>query len=626
MNETEIKTRLGLILESVVAAALKSSGYTFEQDFQYDEACEVPDFLIPDGNKPSIMIELHQTEARNSFQMKTLRAFTAVTESKAHFGNDLISVNVLFGDPETELPPSNVKAMGGICDVNIIPRRDCADRAALEKMEQKALEFAQTDGLPTEKAGAELVKESEPALTSLAKLFKAMFEKAKAKEALVPIWDSERKRLKTLNAAPKSGDATYYKKMMLRALFLSDEDFAELVAKTDPGDCSASVQEQILAVGIATREEEIDGDRYELDPEFLRFLKDPQSPRLRRLCKEVLDTVPAMHWFFEDIRDAKRRLAEATEIIRLVNAGRTELVEGIVENLRSDTAFGLDHRRCWIADGLSIIAKQSQNSFNKTMVQSGRDPENYQYPYNNITGKFERLMGCPHHFSDYSGYAVDVFLEFTRASQISITPVEMSPLELANGILELRLDGAVKLQRLNPLNIILQACCADLGIVASQVKSESLVFDIAGGKGRLGKYDVFELSYGHSKIMAISVAVHDNNGDHKSKEWGARRLSTLYRLNEHGVRPSEYQNALFVLDGEWTDKDVARLHRCGWNRVVRLGQLEDTLREVFDIKATDKSKISPLRIALEDMEDEPITKVAEAMDAAPKKKRNGGYG
>jgi len=41
------------------------------------------------------MIEVHQTEARNAFQMKTLRCVTAVTEAKVHFGVDLIVVNVL---------------------------------------------------------------------------------------------------------------------------------------------------------------------------------------------------------------------------------------------------------------------------------------------------------------------------------------------------------------------------------------------------------------------------------------------------------------------------------------------------------------------------------------------------
>src|SRR5262249_12301757 len=122
MNDTEIKTRHGKILEGVLAAALKEAGFRYTQDYQYDDTCEVPDFLIPDEKHPDIIIEVHQTDARNSFQMKTLRAFTAVTEAKAEYGNDLVSINVLFGDPDRELPKSNVRAMCGIFDANIVPR------------------------------------------------------------------------------------------------------------------------------------------------------------------------------------------------------------------------------------------------------------------------------------------------------------------------------------------------------------------------------------------------------------------------------------------------------------------------------------------------------------------------
>jgi hypothetical protein len=105
--------------------------------------------------------------------------------------------------------------------------------------------------------------------------------------------------------------------------------------------------------------------------------------------------------------------------------------------------------------------------------------------------------------------------------------------------------------------------------------------------------------------VANAVAVHDNNGDHKSKEWGARRLATLYRIKGSAIRKSEYQEGIFVLDGEWKDKDVARLYRSGWNHVVRLADLEETLKSVFGIKTTKKTpptKPTPISFA-EDEED-----------------------
>ena len=77
MNTTEIKTRHGLILEEIVAEALRLVGYSYDRD-AYDPTCEKPDFLITNKTSPKFMIEVHQTDARDSFRIKILRAFTAV--------------------------------------------------------------------------------------------------------------------------------------------------------------------------------------------------------------------------------------------------------------------------------------------------------------------------------------------------------------------------------------------------------------------------------------------------------------------------------------------------------------------------------------------------------------------
>src|SRR4051794_40871919 len=128
MDETTIKTNLGLILQLVLANVIEVAGYSAICDYQYEPTCERPDFLIPNEKKPRYMVEVHQTEARDSFRMKTLRAFTAVTESKAFYGDKLIAVNVLFGDPAKELPARNVRALCGIFDVNLFPRLDVSHK------------------------------------------------------------------------------------------------------------------------------------------------------------------------------------------------------------------------------------------------------------------------------------------------------------------------------------------------------------------------------------------------------------------------------------------------------------------------------------------------------------------
>jgi len=130
---------------------------------------------------------------------------------------------------------------------------------------------------------------------------------------------------------------------------------------------------------------------------------------------------------------------------------------------------------------------------------------------------------------------------------------------------------------------IIISTCNSLNLIIKPIKVKSLIYDLTGGKGRLGKYDAYEIVKNNEKLLTVSIAAHDNHGDDKSKEWGARRLASLYRYDNNCLKKSEYQNALFVLDGEWKQKDIERLHRSGWDHICRLGELEDKLKSIFSI-------------------------------------------
>ena len=88
MDDRSKKIRLGLILQGCVEAALKLTSYNaFCSTPKYDPDAMTPDFLIPNSTSPKFFVEVTQTEARNSFQMKSLRYFESVCDAKAHFGN-----------------------------------------------------------------------------------------------------------------------------------------------------------------------------------------------------------------------------------------------------------------------------------------------------------------------------------------------------------------------------------------------------------------------------------------------------------------------------------------------------------------------------------------------------------
>lgn len=593
MNETEIKTRQGLILESVLAAALTEAGFSFAHDVQYDESCEKPDFLIPNKKNPKIMVETHQTEARDSFRMKVLRAFTAVTESKAYFGNALVSVNVLFGDPDNELPPSNVKAMCGIFDLNIIPRRDATKPGLIQKLEAFSLSLAKKEGKATEKAAKEVVKTHGSAVTELARLIKSKITKAKARAELDDLWDFERTRVEGIGDAPKAGDPTYYKRCMLWSLFLDDSDFAELHTKQDPDLCSDRVKRQLVATKLATVEEEIDGDYYTLKPVFAAFLKDSDCLQLRSICKSVLDSIPSMKWHFEDIRRKERRVSMASAFFDGVK--REGLASMLKRSINGDEIAGIPHSRAWIIDCLTRASGISLGKLSREIFLNGNNPGRLGDPVSHIVPRTERFKGMS--AADRNVYVGDINNAMKVVCGANFLGTQSTDTEtVAERLLELRVDGAIRLRKLDPLFLVASGICNSIGLKLEKISVVTIASDLAG-QVAVGRFEVFGVlpSGGAKHVLLNTVAVHDNNGDHKSKEWGARRLATLYRIVKGKIRKSEYQEGVFVIDGEWKDKDVVRLHRSGWNHVVRLADLEQTLRSVFGLI---KKKASPSSMSI----------------------------
>ena len=585
MNETEIKTRLGLILQGVLAVAIRQAGYPAVQDHQYDPTCEKPDFLIPNASRPSYMVEVHQTEARNSFQMKTLRAFTAVTEAKAHYGDKVISVNILFGDPDRELPVSNVQALGGVFDVNLIPRRLIAGKVAVAKMEKAALAAAADEdyGNKTAQATRDVAAAHPNAVKALASMLRKSLAVAKARPELFPMWKAERKRMAKLGTSPKSGARTYYKRGLLGSLFLSDADFVELLAKKDPSKCSASVQRQVVLAGLAKLEELIEGDQLTLDTEFREFLENPLAAHLNALCREDLAATSELKWFFEDIHHDDRRMKMARAFLREARHGGARFRRAFSQAFRTTNAFGITHARCWFADLMPLAVGKSHNYFNRAMY--GHPDYNVPLgnPYNNIAIRAPRLGINPVVLDLLERLACETFFHTVTREGVDLRAI--TERGLADALLAFRLGAAIKLRKLDPLLLVVADVASEYGLESGIEPVPNAIADLANLAGA-GTFRVPVLTHRESgkRVLLNAVAVHDRHGDDKSKEWGARRLATLYRFRDGAVRLSGLEEGLFVLDGEWEDKDVARLYRCGWTHICRMGELGDTLKEVFSLK------------------------------------------
>jgi hypothetical protein len=588
MDETTIKTNLGIILQAVLAKAIEQAGFTAIQDYQYDPTCERPDFLIPNQNKPRYMIEVHQTEARNSFQMKTLRAFTAVTESKAFYGDNLVTVNVVFGDPDNELPASNVRALCGVFDANLVPRNNAADKASVIKMEKAALAYASDEEYKnkTAKAAEEVIAHHGKAVSTLADLMKKALGASKARKELFPMWQAERTRTGELGKPPKAGFPTYFKRGLLGSLFLSDEQFCELLAAKTPDDCSEATHSQLVAVKLAAVEEQIDGDQLNLDAQFNSFLKNPKATLLRSLCLSDLADIPEINWFFEDIRNSERRNRMAEIFLREAKKGESSFKNGLSNTFRSDDAFGVNHSRCWFADLMPLVVGKSHNHFNKAIYVHPKYNIALGNPYNNIAIRSPRLGRDMAVLSVLEELSCEVFFGLVESDGVNLDEITVK--HLSDALLKFRVEAAIKLRKLDPLLLVVADMATQYGLSVSIEGINNAISDLAN-QGGAGRFRIAVLSHGTGRrVLLNAVAVHDSHGDDKSKEWGARRLATLYRFENGKVRQSEFTEGLFILDGEWEDKDVARLHRSGWNHICRLGDLEETIKKIFGL--TGKAK------------------------------------
>ena len=523
MNTTEIKTRHGLILQALTAKAIEQTGYTFVENHQYDEVSEVPDFLIPNADNPWFMVEVHQTDTRNSFQMKTLRGFTAVTESKVHYTDDLVSVNILFGDPANEVPESNLKALCGYFDLNILPRYAADDRTAIEELEAVSLRFAATDDLSVSDGASQTAEECPGGLDELAKTLGKLLKTSAANSELKNLWRFERKRTRQLGLPPGPGERTYYKRNILRSLFFTDPQFEELIIKNNSADYSQKLSKQLVRCKLAIWEEQIWGDELVVNTEFADFLKDPDATRLRELCQKRLSKNEAMRWFFEDIRDATRRLEMCKYVFNLLRKGQLNAADVIYSDIRNTQKFKIRHRRCWIADLLPLIVDKSHNYFNRLIFQHNDYSINLGNPFNNIAIKSERLGTDPKAHRVFANVAIDVF--FNELSLSGKEVLEISIEELADKLLQFRTGAAIKLQKLNPLYLLLESICQLTGLSFSYKGTKSIISDLVGTALSVGKFDLFHITDGQKTVIANAVTVKDQNGDHKSKEWGARRRS-----------------------------------------------------------------------------------------------------
>ena len=570
---------MGLILEGCVEAALRRTTFNeLVSTPKYDPDSMTPDFLIPNAEAPDYFVEVTQTEARNSFQMKTLRYFESVCNAKAHFGKQVTSVNILMGDPAIELPASNVQAMFGFFDANLNPRatgKSKAVQSRLTNLEAEALQLAGDERVKdVMTAVAQVVGTHSKAIDDLAAQLQELLDRSAPKKQLDALWDHEHDRISSLRDIDgRLPDAPTYKRPILQALFFSDKHFKSLLETRNPNRLAKPVVDQLIACDLADTTNT--AGRVVIDRDFLRFLGNADDARrLRKYCADVIEVDRSMRFFFEDIRDANRRSKMVGAFLGFIRAGQAQFESALYGCMTQDSFAGVEHRRCWVADLAPLYVGESHNSFNRRMFQHPNYNLSLGNPYNNITIRSPRLGRDPGELRQYASVAADCI--FQACQDFAPSGGEPGADELEGALLRFRISASMKLQKLNPLHLVVQAEADGLHASAHYGAVENVISDFASDSAATGRFRLFLVSRKGHEVL-VNAVYADAQGDiHKAKEWASRGRSFLYRYDDEVGITRRSASLVFVADGPWSQEAIKKLRTAGWI-VIRLEKLGETL-------------------------------------------------
>lgn len=588
-NRTQIKTRFGQIMEAITGIALARAGFSFHSDWEYESSSMKVDFAIPENEQPNFIIEVTQTEARNIIQRKLLRYFELVAEAKVNFQESLSVITLIYGTPTRDLPEPNLKASLIFFDAAFLPRVDRIlsdkDKAFLQELEEQALSLA-SRLTNRDEAVAQLETEYSEGIDVLTRYFRQEIPEIQANSLLTQIWNLEKERVSQIQITQDIRPIeTYYKKGILQALFLTEEEFRLLLEQiTDPEstrinihpeqlDLSAELLNRLIQLGVATVTESTAAPEIHLSRELRTVLESSNALEMIRLAQEKLRSHSMRH-FFEDIQDQHRREFMAERYLEITSQGKESLQEAIFQNLSIDDYCGIQHSRCWIADFIPFHLNQSQNYLSGQIVKDPRYTANTGKPFNDIVMKFQRIMTGSESLHEHAMLAADLWNSLPKQRDITIR-------QLSNNLLQARIEAAMYLQKFNPLYLVIESAFFRENWEYEYKGIESIFGDLLNKKS-VGRFSVYRATKGDQTIVLNALQITDA---HKPDEWAARGRALRYRLQQNldgtqqVIQQLEDAHFVFVLDGKLTVKMRKRLEQAGW-RTCTLDEFPDVLRAI----------------------------------------------
>lgn len=594
-NRTQIKTRFGQIMEAVTGIALARAGFSFHSDWEYETSSMKVDFAIPENDQPDYIIEVTQTETRDSLKRKLLRYFELVAESKVNFQESLSTITLIYGTPIRDLPEPNLKASLVFFDAAFLPRVDSLisdpDKDFLRELEEQALSLA-SQLVKRDEAVAQLETECSEGIDILSRYFKQRIPRIQANPILTQMWNLEKERVSKIQISQELKPIeTYYKRGILYALFLTETEYNELLKHCHDSETGGinlhpdflqlpqKLLDRLVVLGLAHIIPGTASDEIHLVKELRSVLESPKSLRMVDLARKALQENEITKWFFEDIYQDSRRKTMATHFLDLLKRQPDELSNAIYSNLKFDDYAGIKHVRTWMVEMILRVTGISSNSLTKIIFLDQANTLKLGDPLSHLIPKTKRFMNKPDAWQRYA----DAIVHHTQSDLLTkISEIDVST--LAGAVLKSRLDGAMYLQKFNPLYLVVEVALQAANWENISYKSINSIFGNLLNKKSVGRFSVFSATKNQQQLVLNALQISDA---HKPDEWAARGRALRYGLQQNPdgtqkvIRQMEDTHFVFILDGKLNLKMRKRLENSGW-QTCTLDEFPDVLNQISE--------------------------------------------
>ena len=560
-------TVLGYMLQGIVEKSLDTKKCSYRSNVHYNPLFIRPDVFV--GDPPTRSIHVTCSRGDNSLSMKRWRYVDEIFQVKSIYGNDCITINVMFG-PKSELLDNDIALMNGLFDINVYVG-DLDGGSSIHRESERLALKGESAAVGLDKV---VKKGIHRKLLSLlgAELSAHIYGKRKSNwpermtNDLVAYTDKRLKVADTYNHPPHKAA---WKRTLLRLLCMPKH-----------------IAEKVLALDMAAISDGKDGDYWISRLKHLKLIRQ-RAGLIKKIepTDELLDTladgldISTFLALFDrvteddrrknellDLHDAgERATASCHEFLEILRGGEKPLQKALSYSARFGGTASIEHHRAHLYDILICMLSLSQNRLQQSLPKISfgvRDPIRNMVPRTNIWT--QAVLKDPGVVEVIAKETVKKHYEALSTSAISLP-------ELVDKYIEYRCYCISKGSSIDPAEEIVNNYFQQSSIHPTGSCSITVDDPIVGKLTTRFSYSGETVD---GRKIILKCLFGDTGADHKAEEMEAR-IRSIKLSAEH----SEVI-AIFLADGFWSENNIKSLLAGGYDYIAHFNSISDVLESI----------------------------------------------